>query len=285
MCPRCSGLQRHRPRCPAGPTPPRLPRLAAIPPRPAPLLPDRVRSGRPRPRPRVWPAGLPARAPPAAERPATWKHWHAPASACCAGCRPARNSRAWGSGSNLWSWQRAQPIVWARNAGADRVDLLVHHVHLKLLLVLLFEIGVAQHQERRGDELPAALLERVGRHQVAGHLLLHELVERPIAVERVDHIIAISPGILEDEAAKRERFAKAGDVQPVPAPALAKLRRGQQPVHQSLVAVGRCGRSDMRRSARRRRQSDQIEIEPPNAAPPARHRPPGRSPFDSSRPG
>ena len=53
---------------------------------------------------------------PAAAPRSTSRRWRAPSPSRCAGCRPGRSSRCVGIGSNLWSWQRAQPMVCARNA-------------------------------------------------------------------------------------------------------------------------------------------------------------------------
>ena len=50
-----------------------------------------------------------------------------------------------------------------------------------------------------------------------------ELVERRIDVEGVDHVVAVAPGRREDEAAEGQRLANPCDVEPVPAPALAKM--------------------------------------------------------------
>jgi hypothetical protein len=43
---------------------------------------------------------------------------------------------------------------------AERVELLVDHVHPELLLVLLLQVRVAQGQEAGGGQLPPALLGR-----------------------------------------------------------------------------------------------------------------------------
>ena len=92
-----------------------------------------------------------------------------------------------GIGSNLWSWQRAQPIVWARNDLAQGVDLLVDDVHAELLLVLLFEVGVAEDEEAGGncDGGGGRSSDSAGRRSPAS-LLAGELVEGHVVVEGVD---------------------------------------------------------------------------------------------------
>ena len=87
---------------------------------------------------------------------------------------------------------------------ADRVDLFVDHVHFQLLLVLLFQVSVTNCQKCGADQLPAFFFERGGGHQITGNLLSHELVERPVVIERLDDIVAVSPGILDDKTTKRE---------------------------------------------------------------------------------
>ena len=86
----------------------------------------------------------------------------------------------WLIGSYLWSWQRAQPTVMPRNAGADRVRA-VDRVLDAVLLVDGAVLGrpLADAQERRGQ----LLLLRVARQQVAGELPGGELVERHVLLK------------------------------------------------------------------------------------------------------
>ncbi len=46
---------------------------------------------------------------------------------------------------------------------AQGVELLVHHVHLELLFILFFEVGVSQRQKSAAGELAAAFLDRGSR--------------------------------------------------------------------------------------------------------------------------
>ena len=51
-----------------------------------------------------------------------------------------------------------------------------------------------------GDNpVPLALLERIRWQQITGQLLANEMVEWPILVQAVDHIIAIAPGLGVDQ--------------------------------------------------------------------------------------
>ena len=83
------------------------------------------------------------------------------------------------------------------------------------------------------------LVERAVRQQVAGELLDGELVERQIAVERVDHPIAIGPHLAVVVEVDAVRVAVARGVQPVAGAVFAVVRRGEIAVHHALVGVGR----------------------------------------------
>ena len=102
------------------------------------------------------------------------------------------------------------------------------------------------------------------RQQVAGDLLADEPVVRLVGVEGVDDVVAIAPGVRIGDVARRAgRFGVAGHVEPVPAPAFAERRRGQQPIDHLLERVGRL--RPLRKasiSRRRRRQAGQVERHP-----------------------
>ena len=81
-----------------------------------------------------------------------------------------------------------------------------------------------------------------GKQHVAGHLFLDEPAVRLVLVERPDHVIAVRPGV----GARLVLVVAVGvavmdHVEPVPAPALAVVRAGQQAVDQPLVGVGPTG--------------------------------------------
>ena len=149
---------------------------------------------------------------------------------------------------------------------AERVELLVHNVHAERVFVLLLIVGRAQREKRRRGDLAALFVGRRGGQEIAGELLADKLVEGQVAVERVHHIVAVAPRVLEHQgAAAATRFRKARHIEPVPAPALAELRRGQHRIHRHRERLGRGPRIAHKRLERlgRRRQSGQIERRPP----------------------
>ena len=90
---------------------------------------------------------------------------------------------------------------------------------------------------------------RESGHFVAGELLLHEAVVRLVLVEGADHVVAVAigerPVAVGVEVAVGVRIA--GGVEPVLAPALAVMGRGQVPFDHALISVGRCVRQKRRR--------------------------------------
>ena len=117
--------------------------------------------------------------------------------------------------------------------GARRhVDLLVHDVHLQLAFPRLEKRLRSQHEKSCCDELFVTLLIAVARKQIAGELLANELGERLVLVERAYHVVAISPRIfIRQIVLQSVRVGIARNVEPVPAPTFAKLRRREQPIH------------------------------------------------------
>ncbi len=86
--------------------------------------------------------------------------------------------------------------------------------------------------------------------QVAGELLDREPVERQVAVEGVDDPVAVLPDRARGVDAVAVGVGVAGQVEPVPRPALAVVRRGEQAVDEPLVGVGRGRRRGTRRPPR-----------------------------------
>ena len=81
------------------------------------------------------------------------------------------------------------------------------------------------------------LLERGVRQQVAGELFDRKTVERQVAVEGVDHPIAILPDLPRGVDAVAVGVGIASQVEPVAAPAFAIVGRGQQAIDQTLVGI------------------------------------------------
>src|SRR5262245_24847043 len=146
---------------------------------------------------------------------------------------------------------------------AQCVQLLVHDIHFQLLLVLLLEIGVPQHQKCSCDKASLALLQSLVGHQIAGYLFSYESVIRYILVEGVDDVVAISPGFLKDQSAQRNGLAKTSHIQPVSPPTLAKTFGREQLVHHDGVSVRSSVLFKHLNFFRRRRQSSQVKINPP----------------------
>jgi hypothetical protein len=115
---------------------------------------------------------------------------------------------------------------------AEHVELLVDNVELAFLRVAVGGDDVEQGQVAGGDKVGGALLGRAGRQQVAGQLLPHKLVERPVAVEGVDDVLAVPPRFRIGRRRRRPaHVGVAGQVEPVPAPALAEVPRAEQVIH------------------------------------------------------
>ena len=109
-----------------------------------------------------------------------------------------------------------------RHEGAGgHVELLVDKVHFELLRVAVVERLGAHGEEAGGN---ATGIGGLARQQVAGDLFLDKLVERLVRIECVDHVIAIAPRVREGGVAFHAiAFGIAGHVQPVAAPAFAKV--------------------------------------------------------------
>ena len=100
----------------------------------------------------------------------------------------------------------------------------------------------------------------VGIELVAGKLLGQEAVVGFVGVERPDDVVAVTPGVgAKGILAIAVRLGIADQVEPVPRPALAVARRGQQAVDQALVGVGRVVGQECVDFLGGRRQPGQVE--------------------------
>jgi hypothetical protein len=101
-----------------------------------------------------------------------------------------------------------------------------------------------------------------GEERVAGDLLANESRIEFILVEGADDPVAVRPGkIATLVLVVAVRVAVVNDVQPVPAPAFAVARRGQQAVDELGVGVGAVVAQEGRDLVGGRRQSVQVEGE------------------------
>ena len=102
--------------------------------------------------------------------------------------------------------------------------------------------------------VPAAILGKAGFDLVAGDVLFHKAVVGHVVIKRADYIIAIAPNFLVCEIKLMpKRLRIAHQIQPVPRPAFAEVRRGQKLIHdhcerllrvvpQKQINLLRCGR-------------------------------------------
>src|SRR5690606_1359146 len=99
----------------------------------------------------------------------------------------------------------------------------------------------------------------------AGELFQQKAIERLVVVEGVDDPIAILPRERLDRVALvTVGFGKTDQVEPVPAPALAKMVTRQQTIDQPLVSIGAGVVDEGLHRFRFRRQSPEVEVETPN---------------------
>ncbi len=139
---------------------------------------------------------------------------------------------------------------------ARRADAVDHRVEAEFERVdapLFVEHRVAV--KARGDPIGNG---GTGQH-VAGELLDRELVERHPRVDRRNHPVAIRPDRTHAVFFVSVRVGVAGQIQPVPGPAFAVVRRGQQPIDEPLVGVGRPIVDERVGLFGRRREADEIE--------------------------
>ena len=165
----------------------------------------------------------------------------------------------------MWSWQRAQLSVMPKKA----LDVCSTVASSHTLRLKRYQLRTRKPLARSGVGIAGRDL--VGRQHFADHLVVGL-----VGIERLDDPIAPPPDVrlaLAHLGPIAVPIAIAPHVHPVPAPALAILRAGQQPIDHALISVvGRIGHERTQLGGRRR-QTDQIQIHAPQAArswPPAR---------------
>ena len=134
----------------------------------------------------------------------------------------------------------------ADRQAVERLDGIADHivaiqVPRNFAVVLCFgNLGVTNQIPRPCRNEPESLdtVSRVGIQHVAGNLLLDEPSPGLVLVKRPHDVIAIGPGV----GSRLVLIVSVGvavvdDVEPMPGPPLAVVRRIQQLVHQSLVRV------------------------------------------------
>ena len=128
----------------------------------------------------------------------------------------------------------------------DHIDLLVGNVDAFLLFVGLREHLWPEREKPKCCEASACSRVIVGgwicrlRDQIARNLLGQKLIERNIAIERVDHVVAIAECVrVGDVLVDTVRIGIARDIEPVPTPALTVHRVFEKRINATLVGVGR----------------------------------------------
>ena len=170
----------------------------------------------------------------------------------------------------------------------DRVELVVvaagtvdRHAaaaghHLRDHVIEVIGAGLTPQHVALGldltDEIPRACCEEtggghrigvVGRDHVAGDLPPNKLVVGEVGIERLDHPVAIPPGV----GPKLVAFEAVGvgivrNVEPVAGPALAVVGRGEQAVDKFFIRVGGCVGDERGHVLGRGRQADEVERQP-----------------------
>ena len=164
------------------------------------------------------------------------------------GRRPAAcNSRAAETDRSCGRGSGQQLTVRPRNVWPVVADDVVQAVVIGQQRIGRLVVPQAEAVIAGGDDA-------IGRHLVqlvAGQLLADELVVRLVGVERANDVVAIPPderlGIVALEAV---RLGIAHQVEPVPAPVLAVMPRGEQPIDDLFVSVGRVVGQERRNFAR-----------------------------------
>ncbi len=120
----------------------------------------------------------------------------------------------------------------------------------------------------------------VGEEDVGGDLLADEPGVGLVAVERLDEVVAVRPGVGPDAVlVVAVGLGEVDQVHPVPRHALAVVGRGEQAVDQPLVGVGPVVAEERLDLLGRRRQAGQVEREAADQGSGGRPRGPGSSPF------
>ena len=102
--------------------------------------------------------------------------------------------------------------------------------------------------------------------QITGNLFRDKLIVGEIAIQRVDDpvTIAVSLRIIASFKSVCLVFAVAGDIQPMPSPTLAVMRRLEQSIHDDVIGIWRSIIKKRGDFFRRGGKTDHIEVSPPN---------------------
>ena len=149
-----------------------------------------------------------------------------------------------------------EPTVALAPDGAHAIAGVLRQILLRLRAA--FAGHHVQPVEARGD----FILGRGIRQQVAGKLLNRELVEGFVFIERIDEVIAVRENIFVLIAVITNGVRESHDIQPRHGHALAKMRRGEQPIHLPLVGVGPLVIDESFDFFNGGRRADEVETDP-----------------------
>ena len=106
--------------------------------------------------------------------------------------------------------------------------------------------------------IPSSRLMRGWGNEIAGNMLAHQLVVADVGIQCPNQIVAITPGIGNRRITfAAVRLGVAKPIHPMPRPTLAKSRRRQKSIDQSLVGIRRRVLQKGFNLIRRRRQTGQ----------------------------
>ena len=146
----------------------------------------------------------------------------------------------------------------AQHALADGVHAVEHRIHAELLRIdSAFLVDHRVAQKAGGDNL---FLRRVWQ-LIARQLLDDELIVRQVAVQRVDHVIAVEPNLAALVLFETVGVRVTRGIEPLPAPALAVVRRTEQALDCCLVSILRLVGEEGVHFGDGWRQADQVQAQ------------------------
>ncbi len=132
----------------------------------------------------------------------------------------------------------------AQKGLSHSVDLPVYNIHAKLNFVSADKFPWSQCQESCGDDIFSGLVRaflhsRSGRDfDVAGELLLDELVERFVRIEGGDDVVTVTPGIDGRNGTAHSDGVRVGrEIEPMPCPAVSEVFAGKEFVYGFFMRI------------------------------------------------
>ena len=156
-------------------------------------------------------------------------------------------------------------VVTAR-AGDGQTQESPRH-GIDLVIDLIVGVVVEQPPERKKAKRGQPPGRESGVHEVGGQLVAHKQIEGQVFIEGANDVVAVGVGVGPQRvlAVKQHQvfcIRVARHVQPMASPPLAVAGRTQQLIHDPRKRVGRRIASEGLDLLERRRQADEIEIDP-----------------------